>query len=126
MKDPNAGKYQRIFREEFEMAERVLRQFGGTLKWSSNDYEAFRYTNQDVGLLFYPHTNKNTRNRSIRVREQASQNKAKAAELMVRLRIGAGFCNAFKQNNTHTWLAETLLCQRENLTMGRAREKEAA
>lgn len=120
--DPNAGKYQRIFDEEFRVAELVLKPYGGQLVWSDKDYEAFRFVSPNVTLLFYPHKTSSTGNISCRVRDQNSKDKKKAAELMIRVKVGNGHWTTFTQKNNPTHEAEFALCQRENLKMGWARE----
>jgi hypothetical protein len=94
-KDPNAGQYQKFYKHEFEMAKLVLKS--ENIKWSQNDYEAFRFTSKDVNLIFYPHTTSSTGNRSIRVRNSNSKNKARAKNLMSLLYIASG------NNNTFSW-----------------------
>ncbi|AJG18857.1 hypothetical protein [Cupriavidus basilensis] len=96
-RDPNAGNYQRLAKQEFSIAEKVLAGAGGRLQWGTNDYEAFRFVSPDVTLIFYPHKTSGTGNTSIRVRDQASKKKGKAAHLMALLYVGAG------NNNTFYW-----------------------
>lgn len=117
-RDPNAGKYKRMFAEEFKMAEIVLKPYGGKLSWSTADYEAFRFISDDVCILFYPHKNSKTFNVSCRVREQASKNKELANALMLRLAIGSGHNNTFHQKNTWNFDEQQRICEREKIQMG--------
>lgn len=120
-RDPNAGKYQRIFRDEFRMAQLVLATAGGKLEWSAADYEAFRFTSPTATLIFYPHKTSSTGNISVRVRSQGSKDAKRAAELMMRLRIGSGYYNTFTTKGANTTGEEAALCKREKLEMGWAR-----
>ncbi len=121
-RDPNAGQYQRAFKVEFCIAELILKPYGGTLTWGTNDYEAFQYTSEKATLLFYPHKTSGTQNVSCRVRDKGSKDKAFATELMMRLRIGSGHCNTFHQKNNPTYAEQHEICQREGLEHGWARK----
>ena len=55
MKDKLAGKYKSIYNNEFKLAEKILKDFGGNLEWSTNDYEAFTFKNDEINIIFYPH-----------------------------------------------------------------------
>lgn len=119
-RDPNAGKYQRLAKHEFAMAQMVLK--GGKIEWSENDYEAFRFVSPDVCLIFYPHKTSSTGNVSIRVRDSNSKNKASAKNLMSILYIGAG------NNNTFMWKGMSLndvarIADNNGLQFGWADEK---
>lgn len=107
-----AGKYRQWFKHEFAMAELVLKNAGGQLQWSQNDYEAFRFVAPRVCIIFYPHKTSGTGNVSCRVRDAGSQDKNKAKRLMNQLYVGAGHNNTFSQNNqghfgAHDWARQT-------------------
>lgn len=122
-RDPNAGKYNKMFDEEFRIAQLVLKPYGGQLIWCTNDYEAFRFVSPAVTILFYPHKTSSTGNISCRVRDQGSKNKKLAAELMIRLKVGSGHWTTFTQKSNATHNEESDLCKREGLEMGWAREQ---
>lgn len=94
MKDPRAGKYRKIYMDEFRKAGSILKGRGGCLEWSQHDYQAFTYWEEGVSLVFYPHKT-TAGNRHLRVRDQGSKNKPLAAELMAALDSGAGHTCTF-------------------------------
>lgn len=104
MPDPKAGKYHRVreYREGFQIAATVLDGEGGTLNWSTADYEAFRYEerNGNVRLIFYPHRT-TARNYHLRVRDGGSYNKVRADALMERLNKAAGYNCTFTRKHSH-------------------------
>lgn len=67
MNDKLAGKYKSIYNGEFKLATTILKDFGGTLEWSSNDYEAFTFKSAELNIIFYPHKT-SAGNHHIRVR----------------------------------------------------------
>lgn len=74
MNDPMAGKYHRMFSEEFTKAFDRLKEFHGNLSWSLNDYEAFTFKSDKLNLIFYPHKT-GQGHRHIRVRDASSKDK---------------------------------------------------
>ncbi len=121
MADPMAGKYSREFKREFAIAALVLKDQPGTLAWSKNDYEAFRFVGQGATIIFYPHKVRNTGNKHIRIREQGSTDKNLAEKLMALLDIGAGHCCTFHQNH-HRWNFSNGIAQALNLKHGWAHD----
>ncbi len=75
MVDPNAGKYQRLYQDEFDMAKRVLTDSGvvGVMEWSNHDWQAFTFQADGLCLVFYPHKT-TAGHHHIRVRDQGSKN----------------------------------------------------
>jgi hypothetical protein len=88
--DKNAGKYDKIYKKEFELAANILANDGGLLEWSMHDYQAFTYKGDGVSLVFYPHKT-SALNYHLRVRDNGSKNKAKANRLMKKLDDGTGY-----------------------------------
>ncbi len=74
MSDPMAGKYHKMFSEEFTKANERLKSFHGELCWSKNDYEAFTFKAPGLSLIFYPHRTKSN-HQHIRVRDASSKDK---------------------------------------------------
>lgn len=83
MRDKNAGKYDKLYKREFDLAAKVLGNLG-PLKWGEHDWEAFTFQCVGVSLVFYPHRT-SAGNYHIRVRDQGSSDKKKAGELMEQL-----------------------------------------
>lgn len=125
MKDPLAGKYSRLYKHEFAMATLILAAYKGTLSWSQNDYEAFRFNHPEVQLIFYPHKT-SAHNHHIRVRDSGSKNRELAAELMLLLDIGAGHNCTFHQKNNWRWASQIELAERRGLEFGWAEEQVRA
>lgn len=90
MKDPNAGKYHKIYQEEFKMAAYILSDYDGQIGWLEHDYQAFYFKTKHVHLIFYPHKTKSTGNTHLRVRSQNSSNPQIAYEMMKKLYGGSG------------------------------------
>ncbi len=85
--------------EEFEKAKAL--DLPGSLEWSQYNYEAFRYTEPGVTIIFYPHTVKRTFNQHIRVREQHSKDKDRAFALMRMLNNLENCCTFDSHLRTH-------------------------
>ena len=98
MSDPNAGKYHRLFKDEFKQAEEILAGRGGKVEWSTNDYQAFTYREPGVCLVFYPHKT-SAGNYHVRVRNQGSKEAPLAKRLMRELYVQSGHSCSFTQNN---------------------------
>jgi len=88
---------KREWQDEFNMAKLLLRASDTELKWSSANYEAFKFKKGDVSLLFYPHRAASM-NYHIRVRDQGSKNKPFAKRIMDLLSVSTGCCT-FSQKN---------------------------
>lgn len=97
MSDPKAGKYHknRGFAKDFEIALKTVPCAAG-LFWSKHDYEAFRYCEQNVTLIFYPHRT-TARNYHLRVRDGGSKDQARAIRLMDELDKAAGYNCTFRR-----------------------------
>jgi len=89
VKDPNAGRYSKIYGEEFRLAADVLKDEGGELAWSEHDWQAFTYKADDVCLIFYPHKT-SAGNYHLRIRDQHSKNRERAMALINKLETAAG------------------------------------
>lgn len=122
MIDPNKGRYQKHFKHEWLMAELILKEFCGELKWSDADYEAFRFRCDGVSLIFYPHKTSGTGNISCRVRDAGSKDAVKLRDVLALLRIGAGFCNTFSRKLHDDWEYTSRLANRLRLQYGWANE----
>lgn len=94
MSDPNAGKYKRFFKSDFECAKKALAPYGGTLEWATADYEAFIYKSDGVRIIFYPHKT-SASNHHIRIRDSGSKDVKRFKEITGALRIAAGNCCTF-------------------------------
>lgn len=81
MRDKNAGKYQKLYKQEFDDAGNALSGEAGVLEWGIHDYQAFVFRNHEVVLIFYPHRT-TAGNYHIRVRSQGSKNISEANRLM--------------------------------------------
>lgn len=99
MSDPDAGKYNKLFKQQFAIATETLAQRDGQLEWVRHDYQAFIYREPGVCLVFYPHKTSGTGNRHIRVRDQGSKDKKLAKELMESLDRAAGFNCTFTRKH---------------------------
>lgn len=55
MRDKLAGKYKSIYKSEFNLAKKILKDFEGKLEWSNSEYEAFTFKSDNLSLIFYPH-----------------------------------------------------------------------
>jgi hypothetical protein len=95
VKDENKRRYKKEYAEEFRLAQSVL---GESVEWSPHDYEAFRYKDEDVSLVFYPHRT-TAGNYHIRIRDNGSKNKQRAIELMQKLDSAAGNNCTFSRKN---------------------------
>ncbi|MEH6566218.1 MAG: hypothetical protein V7756_12890 [Halopseudomonas sp.] len=98
MSDPNAGKYQKLCRDDFKLAAEILAGRNGALDWSEHDYQAFTYRETGVCLVFYLHKT-SAGNYHVRVRNQGSKDQKLAKVLMTELDKGSGFNCTFSQNN---------------------------
>ena len=96
--DPNAGKYHKLYADEFAKAKEALRPYGGELAPGKADYEAFVYKSDSVRLVFYPHKT-SAWNYHIRVRDQGSKDQARLTEILGALRIAGGNCCTFSVKN---------------------------
>lgn len=85
----NQEKHKEIFREEFELAQKILKDEFGMLKWSFHAYQAFQFKSVDVNLIFYPHKT-SAGNYHVRVRDANSKDKQKANLLMDKLKRESG------------------------------------
>lgn len=90
MADHRHSQYKRLYKHEFEFARAHLAADGGTVEWSPHDFEAFTYKAPGVSLVFYPHKT-TANNRHIRVRDNGSKDKTRAAELMTSLWAAHGY-----------------------------------
>jgi len=79
--DKNAGKYNKFYKEEFELASAILKAERGHIEWSTYDYQAFTFKKPMVSLVFYPHKT-SAGNYHIRVRNQGSKDKDQAERIM--------------------------------------------
>ncbi len=103
--DPKAGKYSREYGLEFAIARLALEGEPGTLAWGMHDYEAMVFNGPAVRLIFYPHRT-SAGNYHLRVRDQASKDKKRAALLIARLQVASGHWCTFQsssvdQNKAH-------------------------
>ena len=121
MKDHNAGKYNKHYKDEFKMAETILQPYAGSLTWSEIDYEAFRFVSPEVTLIFYPHMTSSL-NYHLRVREQNSKNKELANKLMSLLHIGSGHWCTFTRKH-HNYNQDFKVAKEHKLEFGWARDK---
>ena len=86
--DPDRGNYQRLFADDFERASELLAEVcdgKGYLHWLNHDWQAFCYREPGVCLVFYPHKSPSG-TRRIRVRNEQSEDKARARELILAIR----------------------------------------
>lgn len=120
MRDPMAGKYQREYKLEFEIARIVLEGEPGELAWGVHDYEAMTFTSPSVRLIFYPHKT-SAGNYHLRIRDQGSKSKGRAQLLMDRLELGSGNWCTF-QSRTSSFGRRLALAEREKREFGWARE----
>lgn len=82
MSDSNKKRYRKLYAADFEQAkDYLLPQYGGELVWVDHDYQAFQFRLPDVTLVFYPHKT-SAHNHHLRVRDQNSSNKERAAAIM--------------------------------------------
>lgn len=82
MKDPNRGKYKKLYSDDFKRAEDyLLPLYNGALTWSNADYQAFQYQTEGVKIIFYPHKT-SSGNYHIRVRDGGSKDKIRAQAIM--------------------------------------------
>jgi len=79
-----------------DLANELLKNESGTLFDSDYDYECFRYTDDGIVIIFYPHRT-SARNYHIRVRDGGSKNKGKADLIMKMLDDGAGYNCTFQR-----------------------------
>ena len=116
-RDPDRGKYNRVFLDEYNEAIKILQPFiqyfNGKLMWSRNDFEAFRYIDDGVCLIFYPHKT-SASNRHIRVRNQCSREKKRAADMLCRLMMDVRGCTFSVKNMSSCWEKSYLLKQLES------------
>jgi hypothetical protein len=78
------------YRKEYELAKRNLANEPGALVWVKHEYQLFKYSENCVRLVFYPHKTKGTGNIHVRVRDEHSKDKQRADYLMKRLDDSAG------------------------------------
>lgn len=127
MIDPNRGKYQKWFRQEFKMAGIILQEFGGkeyadALTWADADYQAFRFRCDGVSLVFYPHTTRGTGNVSCRVRDDGSKDKKKMLTILSLLHAGTGYNNTFYCKAHNDWSRDDKVLRSRGLAPGWAME----
>ena len=100
MKDPDAGKYPDLFPQEYSLATQYAKCLPGRIVNVSHNYEAWRYVEEGVNLIFYPHKTRSTGNRSIRVRNAGSDNEELAYARMCEFDTAGGNCNTFTHKIT--------------------------
>lgn len=87
--DTNKTKHENIYAEDFAMAKKILAGLPGCLEWVKAAYQAFRYRENDVCLIFYPHKT-SAGNYHVRVRDQNSRDSKRADFLMRKLYCESG------------------------------------
>lgn len=80
-KDLNKPRYRKLYRREFDIAQKALAARKGTLEWSPHDYEAFVWVEDGARIVFYPHRT-SAGNYHLRVRDGGSKDKALADHVM--------------------------------------------
>ena len=90
-RDTMAGKYHRDreCRKAFALALDIVPK-PHCLYWSRYNFEAFRYYDTSVLLIFYRHRT-SARNYHVRVRDGGSKDRERADQLMAELDKAAGF-----------------------------------
>ena len=106
MSDTEHKRYRKLYKTEFELAQRILADEGGALEWSPYDYEVFTYKAPGVSLVFYPHRT-SASNYHIRVRDQNSKNSAEADRIMDKLDTETGFNCTFSRKSRYPIPQET-------------------
>lgn len=100
MSDPLKGKYRKHYAQEFNLAATALSNHGGELEWGKHDHQAFVYREPTVCLVFYPHKT-SAGHHHIRVRDQGSTDKKRAATLMRELDTSINSCTFHAKNTWH-------------------------
>lgn len=93
---------RKCWREEFEVVQNM--GLPGTLEWSMNDYEAFRYKEENVLLIFYPHQT-TAGHHHLRLREQHSKDAKRAHEIMMQLDCSINSCTFSRGFRTRAAMA---------------------
>jgi hypothetical protein len=106
--DRNKKHYQKWYKDEFRQAEEFFADKGGVVEWSTHDYQAFTYKQEDkISLVFYPHKT-TAGNHHIRVRDQGSKDKSLAKTLMHDLSKTTGTCTFSRNGVSSHWTPEEI------------------
>lgn len=89
---PKAWKWER----EYELAKKLLTGFPGSLVTATDPYVAFRYLEDGLRIVFYPHRT-SAGNYHLRTRVEPCPRKAEGRAIQALLDKGAG------PNCTFTW-----------------------
>jgi hypothetical protein len=76
--------------EEIGFAEKICGALGCVVERSKHAYEIATVVGKGIRLVIYPHKTSSTGNISARVRDNGSKDKARAREVMLAMKRGAG------------------------------------